>query len=297
MNDEPRVEAVSDNNEKEQWGKRFFFTKDGRKSSLNTRNTLLVLGGIFGVFTTIQLLDPKSANSDSSDSNISAPSSVAANSVDIASIKDAPVPPPSKSTRRGGGTPIKYSGPQLVARPRDLGKIPPGSMVKAALASGASNGPVRAELSEPLMINGATVIESGAVLVGQGNSTEERLIVTFNQVVFRDGTFGSINAQACDASDKIAGLKGSKIGNKALNIAGSVGLGFVAGMSEGLQETRGEGGAVVKKPTVKNALLNATSTTALEQSRNLMSELKDRKPIIEVPDGTPICVIFAGGDQ
>jgi type IV secretory pathway VirB10-like protein len=293
MIDEPRVEAVHDNNEKEQWGKRFFFTRDGRKSSLDTRKSIYLLAGVFGLFATIQLLDPRSAGSDVSDSNISAPSPInAPASIDIASIKDSP--PPARSTKRSG-TPIKYTGPKLVARPRELGNIPPGSMVNAVLASGASNGPVRAELSEALTVNGVTVIESGAVLVGEGTSSEERLFVVFKQVVFRDGTFGTIAAQACDASDRIAGLKGSKIGNKALNIAGSIGLGFVAGMSQGLQDTRGEGGAVVTKPSMKNALLNGTATAAMEQSQDLMSDLKNRKPIIEVSAGTPICVIFGGG--
>jgi hypothetical protein len=154
---------------------------------------------------------------------------------------------------------------------------------------------VRAELTDSLIQSGETLLEEGAVLVGQGSSTEERLFVSFTQAVFRDGSIAKVEGQACDRSDKIVGLKGSKIGNKLLNIVGSIGLGFVGGFSEGLQETQGQQGVAVRTPSLKNALLNGTATTALEQSKALMSDLKDQKPIIEVQANEPICVIFGGG--
>lgn len=131
--------------------------------------------------------------------------------------------------------------------------------------------------------------------MGQGSSTEERLYVAFTQAVFRDGSLAAIEAQACDRADKIVGLKGSKLGSKLVNILGSIGLGFVGGFSEGLQETQGQQGVAVRTPSLKNALLNGTATTALEQSKNLMSDLKEQRPIIEVQANEPICVIFGGG--
>jgi hypothetical protein len=296
MSDEPRVEVVKDDNEKEQWGKKLFFSQDGQKSSLNTRRVFLSLAGFFVIFTVVQLLNTTPAASDTN-SNVGAPGSIEPSQlVEIPSNKDIELPPPTKSKRGGSGKGgIKYTGPQLVARPINLASIPPGSMVGATLLSGASNGLVRAELANSLLVNGTTILPTGAVLVGQGSSTEERLQVTFNQVVFRDGTFGSINAQACDASDKIVGLKGSKLGNTALNLTGAIGLGFVGGLSQGLQDTQGQYGAVVTPPSMKNALLNGTSAAAMEQSQNLMQDLKNRQPIIEVPSGTKICVMFAGG--
>lgn len=299
MSDAPRVEVVKDDNEKEQWGKKLFFSQDGQKSSLNTRRVFLFLAAFFVVFTLIQLLNTTPASSDTN-SAIGAPGAIEPSQlVEISPNKDVDLTTPLKPKRnrrgKGGGTAIKYSGPQLVARPVNLASIPPGSMVGATLLSGASNGLVRAEVANSLMVNGATLIPPGAILVGQGSSTEERLQVTFNQVVFRDGTFGSITAQACDASDKIVGLKGSKLGNTALNLTGAIGLGFLGGMAQGLQQTQGQYGATVTPPTMKNALLNGTSTAAMEQSQNLMQDLKNRQPIIEVPSGTKICVMFGGG--
>ena len=182
----------------------------------------------------------------------------------------------------------------MISRPRDLGSIPPGSLFWAKLVTGASNGLVRAVVIRPLSVNGDTKISTGSTLVGTGSSTEDRLFIHFTQVVFKDGTMGNITGEACDKSDKIVGLKGSKLGNKAVNIAGSIGLGFVGGFSEGLQDSEGQQGVVIRRPTVRNALLNATAATALEQSKDLMSDLKNRVPIIEVPEGTELCVITGG---
>jgi fluoride ion exporter CrcB/FEX len=280
-----------------QWGSDWFFKKDGNKSSLNT-STIAWTGAVgVALFSAVQFTDTNSASSaagpKSEQVGLSAMTTPAPD-FPIAEERPFDDSPKARPTNSGGRA-VKLAGPQLVARPRNLAAIPPGSLLKATLVSGASNGLAKAQLEEPLVVNGDILIENGAILVGQGSSADERLMVTFSQVVFRDGSFGNIQAQACDASDQIVGLKGSKVGNKAINIAGSVGLGFVGGLAEGFQDTQGQQGATVRPPSRRNALLNATATTALEQSRNLMSDLKERKPVIEVPAGTGICVLFGGG--
>ena len=90
---------------------------------------------------------------------------------------------------------VKLPGLQKIDRHK-AGQIPPGSLVKAILVTGASNGPVRAETTEALRIGGETLIPAGATLLGTGQSTEERLMIRFSQVVFRDGSFENIQAQA-----------------------------------------------------------------------------------------------------
>lgn len=192
---------------------------------------------------------------------------------------------------RGGKSVVKLSGPTIVKRPRDLSIIP-GTLAKAVLLIGASNGLVKAALTEAVAVNGEELIEAGAVFLGTGRSSEERLFIRFNKVVFQDGSMTGIQADAADAEDKITGLKGSMFSSKALNIAGSVGLSFVGGLADGFQDTQVQGGVAVRPPSTRNALLNATSTTALEQSRNLMSDLKSKTPVIEVPEGTPIYILF-----
>ena len=298
LEDEPKVVAVQDDGEKEQWGRNLLFFREGGKWTLKTK---AVVVGTAVVFTALILpqffIEDKIASFVASakatlslDSSIQTSTSAPTSALEKYDSKKAT---PKNSPGRTG-KPRSFTAPQVVARPRNVA-ITPGAMVEARLVSGASNGLIRAELTEALSQNGESLLEEGTILVGQGSSSEDRLMVSFNQAVFRDGTVASIQGQACDPSDRIVGLKGSKLGNKAINIAGSIGLGFVGGFSEGLEDTQGQQGVAVRTPSLKNALLNATGMTALEQSKNLMSDLKERRPVIEVPAGESICVIFGGG--
>lgn len=185
----------------------------------------------------------------------------------------------------------RYAGVQSISRPK-AARIPPGSIVRAVLTTGASNGPVRAELKESLRIHGETVLPEGAVLVGSGQSTEDRLFIRFSQVVFPDGSFEPIQGQAADSEDQIVGLKGSKVGHYAVKLGAAVGLNFVSGMAEGLQEKEAVGQQVVNKADTRNALLNGASRASLELANETMSGLKNQTPVIEVNAGTEILVLF-----
>jgi hypothetical protein len=165
-------------------------------------------------------------------------------------------------------------------------------MVSAVLISGASDGPVKAQLKEPLIIAGETLLEAGTMLVGSGNSGNERLMVRFRKAVFQDGSVANVSAQAADAEDKIAGIKGSRVGYRAVKLAAGIGLNFLGGMSQGLQETQGQSGAVVAPPTMKNALMNGAAKASIEESQDLMNEYRNEKPVIEVGAGTQIYVLF-----
>lgn len=189
---------------------------------------------------------------------------------------------------------VKLPGLQKIDR-RKAGQIPPGSLVKAVLITGASNGPVRAETTEALRIQGETLIPVGATLLGSGQSTEERLMVRFTQVVFKDGSFENIQAQAADAEDKTVGLRGSRVGKYAMKYATAIGLNFVGGMAEGLQDRQIVGQQVVTKPTAQNALLNGASKATLEMANETMTDLKNTAPIIQISAGQKIFVIFKLG--
>lgn len=189
---------------------------------------------------------------------------------------------------------VKLPGLQKIDR-RKAGQIPPGSLVKAVLITGASNGPVRAEITEALRIQGETLIPAGATLLGSGQSSEERLMVRFSQVVFKDGSFENIQAQAADAEDKTVGLRGSRVGKYAMKYATAIGLNFVGGMAEGLQDREVVGQQVVTKPTAQNALLNGASKATLEMANETMTDLKNTAPIIQISAGQEIFVIFELG--
>lgn len=186
-----------------------------------------------------------------------------------------------------------YSGLQVVSRPRS-GQIPPGTVVRAKLLTGASNGIVKAALIESLSLNGDGIADSGTVLVGNGNSTEDRLLVDFNKLVFRDGTVQNIKAQACDNEDQTVGIRGSKVGKYASMLTAGIALNFAGGLAEGLQESQVQNGVVIKKNDLKNAALNGAAKASIDQSKEIVEKWKQQKTVIQVKGGTEICVIFDG---
>jgi len=188
---------------------------------------------------------------------------------------------------------VRLPGLQKIDR-RQSGKIPPGSLIKAVLITGASNGLVRAEVTQALRVQSETFIPVGATLLGSGQSTEDRLMIRFNQVVYKDGSFENIQAQAADMEDQTVGLKGSRVGKYAMKYATAIGLNFIGGMAEGLQDREVVGQQVITKPDAKNALLNGTSKATYEMANETMTDLKNSAPIIQIPAGQEILVLFDG---
>ena len=82
-----------------------------------------------------------------------------------------------------------------------------------------------------------------------------------------------------------------------MKYAASVGLNFVSGVSQGLQEKEAMGQQVVNKSNMKNALLNGASTSVLEMANESMSEYKGKLPPIQVPAETEFWIVFDGGKQ
>ena len=130
-------------------------------------------------------------------------------------------------------------------------------------------------------------------MLGVGQSGEDRLTVKFTKAVFRDGNVQSIEAQAADVEDQTVGLTGSKVGKYATKYASAVGLNFVGGMAEGIQDREIVGQQVLTKPNAKNALLNGASKAALEMANETMTDLKNSNPAIHVPAGQEIFKIEA----
>lgn len=195
-------------------------------------------------------------------------------------------------TNQGGPKRLPtYSGPQVILRNMD-GKIPEGTLAKSRLLTGASNGRVKAVITENVTVRGDILLEVGTVLIGGGSSTEDRLNIHFRKIVFRDGSLADTDAVAADLSDSITGLKGSKLGDQAGRLAASIGLNFVGGMSMGLTAGDFQSGQVPVSDRVKNSLLTGASTAALEQGRNMMNDVRSKAPIIEVPKETEFYVLF-----
>ena len=188
---------------------------------------------------------------------------------------------------------VKLPGLQKFDRSGGRG-VPPGMTLKAVLSNGASNGTVKAVVTESLYLQGETLVPEGAVLIGTGQSTEERLYIRFTTLVLRDGTTKNIQAQAVDSEDLIAGLKGSKIGRYAMKYGAAVGLNFAGGLAQGLQDKEVINQQAVTKTDTKNALLNGASRAAIEMANETMTSLRNQTPVIEVKAGKEIVIMFEG---
>ncbi len=204
MSEEIRVSIEPDQGIKNQWARGLFYRNDGKKRTFISNHFWGALLGGFSVMAIILVLQGTPNEPKTVQKTVwAAPVDVQSEKVEnIPSILDTPrdskvtQSPTNVSrtgTNRNPAKPVKFSGPQLVSRPR-LGKIPPGSMIKATLLSGGSNGPVKAEVTEALVVNGETLIEEGTILSGTGQSGEDRLSIRFNQMIFKDGAFCKISS-------------------------------------------------------------------------------------------------------
>ena len=175
-------------------------------------------------------------------------------------------------------------------------QIPPGAEAMAVLLSGATNGLIKARLTQPLKVDGVSILDAGTVIVGDGRSTEERLFINFTKAVFKDGKFIRISAQAYELADQILGLKGSRVGDYTMKLAASSGLYFLSGMAAGLKQQDALLPGQVVRPSVGDAALNGVSTAAGEQAKQYLEGMKNKAPIIEVKAGTEFILTFDGGN-
>lgn len=295
MNEEAKVQIVNDDGHSKRWGLGTFYRKEGRKLSINTKVTawmfgLFILAGsaysIISEFfkpTPSESSGPIGFNDSVENQEQNLKVQIPSGSAEYNKPKA-----PNKTN-----VVVYYSAPQVIGRP-NLGKIPPGTMVKAKFITGASNGPLKAVLAEPLSINGEEIASEGTTLVGLGSSGEDRLMVQFSKLVFKDGKSQSVQAQACDLSDQTVGVKGKKLSKYAVLLATGAGLNFLGGVAEGLQETQVQNGVATKKNDLKNAALNGASKAALDQSQEVLSDLKNKKSVIQVDSGKEFYVLFDG---
>lgn len=175
---------------------------------------------------------------------------------------------------------------------RALSEIPIGSETKAILVSGATDGIVKAKITQSLNVDGEPLIPENSILFGKGKSGEERLYVEFNKVIFPSGESFQILAQSFDPSDKIQGLKGAIVGTRAKKMGMAMGMGFLGGMADGMRETSGSSLFMNQKPTMKDAALSGASKAALNQSEAYLEEMKKSPNIIEVKSGTEFIIII-----
>ena len=268
------------------------YIRDQEKIKPWAKITGLTLLGL-AIAITVMKDDPPATQAPKNGSEFQTPS-INGNQPDIESSvynRGDDVRQTKSDKRKTPKTALKLSGPKLIARSIKI-KVPPGTETKATLMTGASNGLVKVKLKEDVIVAGESFLAAGTILLGTGSSTDDRLFVHFTKAISDDASVESIEAEIADASDKSMGLKGSFWSTHGGRIAASAGLNFLAGASEALEDTQGEQGAVVAKPTVRNAVLNGSARAALEESNQVASKYKNSPPSVEIRVGTEVAIIF-----
>lgn len=286
-----QVTVERDDGHNNRWAfNRWFYRREGQKDSVSTRRLTIFLGIVFST-SALFLLVRAPSQEIASENPITLESDAMVNSGAVQSVPEfrSDASATAKPTRVGPT--IRFKGVEHVERPR-LVSIPPGTTGLAVLAGAATDGKVRAELTEDVVFNGETLLPKGAKLVGTGSSGEDRLTISFSKVVFKDGVTQTISAEAADPEDQVAGLKGSKVSKYAAMIAAAGALSFASGVAEGMQETEVQGGVAVKKSNLKNAALNGASRATLEVGSEVVTNWKNKKSVIVVKEGSALIVVF-----
>lgn len=291
MNIKAKISVEKENNPSISWFKRHLYRKEGEKYVLDRKR-------FTWLFAAIALMSVLTVSLQPVPDQKKATATEAINTFDDSTLYQFPelakVLAEEASTKKSAlsGQPKtpKRSGPQVIVRPKIA--IPPAATLPAVLLTGASDGIVRARVTKALSVNGEVAIEEGSILTGSATSTEDRLIISFNKLIDKDGGIRTIQAQAYDKKDNLIGIAGSRLKSNTLKFLGGVGLNFLGSMSEGLQEREGQAGVVVRKSSIKNALLEGASRTALDQSRDIMSDLKNTRSQVRLDDGVEIVIVF-----
>ncbi len=284
---EHQVLSAKDDGHKRQWGLgRIFLQWEGAKKRINTRTTLITITVCFLITAVIGLFHKQqvvTSGKSPVNMNLAVGQETKIPAYTQAQMKTRVVAQSGKPAVREGLT---------ITRRNLAGKVPPGTMVRARLLSGASNGFVKATLLENVAPFGDLYFSSGTTVVGVAQSSKERLAVSFTKAVLGDGSVVEIHSQACDGADKMPGLTGVNVRGQAVNLAGAVGLNFAGGVAMGMQ-TRGSQ-EMTAPPTVKDSLLNGAAVAAIERGRDLSQDMKSEEPLIEIEEGTEFYLLFLG---
>jgi type IV secretory pathway VirB10-like protein len=308
MNEES-VRVERDTGHRLQWAKGIFYRKEGAKMTLIPRSVTIALGLVFLLcVVSILVTDDASQRPDGAPVPVKLQQTSAQQDApqiqslydyekQVARIRienhDAQSAKDHQLHQAGQNRAGNFTGLDRKERVSEI-LIPPGSFAEAKLLQSASDGLVKAALSKGLQYRNETILPEGTGLIGTGRSTDNRLMINFTRAILPDGTALKIKASACDPEDRSLGIPGHDVNQQVLRIAGSIGLNFLSGAAEGLQEKRGQGGVEVRDSSPKNALLNGTKKAGQDEAQRIMEDARSATPRIEVPQDSLICVFFPG---
>ncbi|MGE4108221.1 MAG: TrbI/VirB10 family protein [Bacteriovoracia bacterium] len=121
--------------------------------------------------------------------------------------------------------------------------------------------------------------------------TQGRVSIEIQKIVFQTGKAFPLQGVALDA-DGAFGLAAQVVSGKALALAGSMAASFISGIAAGSQTTTASPfGFSQTQPTGRNAVLQGVAQTAADQSKRMIEEATQEKPILIVEAGTNVSVM------
>lgn len=150
---------------------------------------------------------------------------------------------------------------------------------------------VAAEGSPALVeISSSEGIFSGLKVIGKAriSSSPGRLQIDFDRLILRSGKVASIQALALDEVGAY-GLSAQVITGKTWAVTGAMAGSFVSGLAASQQtESTTAFGFSQTERTGRNAVLQGLAQTAADQSKRLIDESTQEKPVLIVEPGTAV---------
>ena len=288
------VNQIFSTRNKDRWGKGLFFKKEGHKTQLKKEIVFTILGAASCLLVLFNF-----GGVDNGGQKVPVPEYegraevyVDFDKIEVKvadEIKKSKIP---KQRTRAVVTTNKFSKMKIFER-NFLGDLPEGTEAEARLKTDIlPQTLVQAYLYKPLKVDGELILPKDTKVFGLSSEASGRMSVEFSKAVLPSGEKYKIKAFAHERKRGAFGLKGSQVGPRTVTALASTGLYFISGFSEGLIDRQMTENQVSMKGTLKNGLLNGASTASLEQSRQILSDLKNKQSVLRVSRGKKFKLVF-----
>lgn len=205
---------------------------------------------------------------------------------------------PQKRTRVAAGKPIRYKARQVIGPDASQDKIPPGAnFVGKLLTSIDTRSPRQVSVMLPYggsHRSGGGSLPPETILMGQLSyqGQGERVFMVFNRAILPDGQELAIRAQALSSKDYRAGVIGDYHSNKGDQMAASLGLSMVSGISQIMVEKEGLGQSyeATPKATLKNGFYNGLAKVTETEATNQATRLAQTPSYVTIDSGSDVII-------
>jgi Bacterial conjugation TrbI-like protein len=124
------------------------------------------------------------------------------------------------------------------------------------------------------------------------SSTAGRVSLDFDRLVLRSGKSAKVDAVGLDTSGAL-GLEAEIFSGKALMLAGGMVGSFLSGYAASQETTSTSAfGFSQSQPTGRNGLLQGVAQTAADQSKRMIDDATQEKPVLVISPGASVSILF-----